>query len=681
MTMKNGYRMLRPIVKLILVCIGVAGSYGMANELPSVCSRDQNVNEFTVLSYHEIADTSETLDSTYAVTLSNFNQQVQWLMANGYHFISVDDILQHRKNKKGLPKKAVLITFDDGYESVYANAYPILKKYKIPAVIGLVGSWMKAKENVDFDGQMIKRSKFLSQAQIKEMIASGLVEVASHSCCLHKGILGNPQGNMQPAATTRQWLADTQRYEDDKSYERRVYNDLLENSTFLKRYTGQQPRVIVWPYGRYNIEVRRIAERLGMNVGLTLDDGSNTRTTPLWGLRRILVDKNMTLRDLELDMWERNANVTDDARTTKAAHVDLDYIYDPDPAQQEKNLNLLLDRIKILGVNTVYLQAFADPDGDGAADYVYFPNRNVPMRANLFNRVSWQIAKRTQVKRIYAWMPMMAWQLPHTHPAAKDKVVTLQVDTTHLNMGYPRLSPFSPKVRKVIREIYDDLSKSAYISGILFHDDVTLSDFEDDSVFARNHYKKWGLAASVTKIRSDRGQFEKWTKLKTEYLDDFAIQLAQIVRERQPGLKTARNLYAQVALNTYAEEWYGQSLSGSIKNYDYTAIMAMPYMEEASDARQFYKDIVMRVQQEQCGLERTVMELQTVNWRKNNEPISSAELSDTIGYLYGMGVHHIAYYPDDLFNNNPDAERIKQDFGQKPLRMHSLVPGNTVSAQ
>ncbi len=42
-------------------------------------------------------------------------------------------------------------------------------------------------------------------------------------------------------------------------------------------------------------------------------------------------------------------------------HIDLDYIYDPDPQQQERNLGHLLDRINAMGVNTVYLQAFSDP--------------------------------------------------------------------------------------------------------------------------------------------------------------------------------------------------------------------------------------------------------------------------------------------------------------------------------
>ncbi|MCX6076252.1 MAG: poly-beta-1,6-N-acetyl-D-glucosamine N-deacetylase PgaB [Campylobacterales bacterium] len=671
-TMKDRNNILKPILKLILVLIGVASSYVMANDLPNACSRDQNVNEFTVLSYHEIANKSETMDSTYAVTPSNFDKQIHWLMDNGFHFVSVDDILKHRKNEKPLPNKAVLITFDDGYQSVYANAYPILKKYKVPSVIALVGSWLQAKDKVDFDGHAIARSKFLSQNEIKEMVGSGLIEIASHSNSSHGGIQGNPQGNMEPAITTRKWLKDKNSYEDEKSYQQRVYNDLSENSLFLEQYTGQKPRVMVWPYGRYNIEVRKIAEQLGMSMGLTLDDGSNTRITPLWGLRRILVEQKMTIEDLKLNMWLRNANWTDDARTTKAAHIDLDYIYDSNPEQTEKNLDALLLRIQKLEINTVYVQAFADPDANGAADYVYFPNRNVPMRTDLFNRVAWQIAKCTQVKRIYAWMPMLAWELPQSNAAAKEMVETLQVDPTHLNMGYPRLSPFSDKAKKVIKEIYEDLAKSSYIDGILFHDDVTLSDFEDDSEFAHQQYKKWGLAQTINEIRADRKQFITWTKLKTQYLDEFAMELAQIAEDQQPGLKTARNLYAQVALNNNSEEWYAQNLAQSIKNYDYTAIMTMPYMEQASDPVLFYDEIVKRVKEEQCGLERTVIELQTVDWRKGNEPISSKELESTIKHLYDSGVHHVAYYPDNLFINNPNADMMKQVFSQKPMRMHTI---------
>ena len=674
---KDKLNIFKPVLKLIFLLISFT-NYAVAQELPNMCSRDQNVNEFTILSYHEVADKGETLDSTYTVTPVHFAEQIKWLLNNGYHFINVDDIIKYRKEKKPLPDKAVLLTFDDGYQSVYANAYPIIKKYKIPTVIALVGSWLKSKDKVNFSGQIIDRNKFLSQKEIRDMVASGLVEIGSHSYDLHRGIQGNPQGNMEPAVTTHQYLADKHIYEDEKSYEKRVTDDLAENNRFLKNYTGQKPRVIAWPYGHYNKVVRHIAEKLGIPIGLTLDDGSNTRLTPLWGLRRILVDGTMTLKDLEMNMWSRNSNFTDDDHVTKAAHIDLDYIYDPDPVQTEINLGDLLERIKALGVNTVYLQAFADPDANGAADYVYFPNRNVPVRADLFNRVAWQIATRTNVKRIYAWMPMIAWQLPQNNPASKDTVVTLQVDSTHLNMGYPRLSPFSKKAQKVIKEIYEDLGKSAYIDGILFHDDVTLSDFEDDSEPAHQQYKKWGLEGSVAKIRADKDQFQKWTKLKTKYLDDFAMELAQIVREEQPGLLTARNLYAQVALNKNAEEWYAQNLAESIKYYDYTAIMAMPYMEQAENAKLFYDNIVKNVKEQKCGIERTVIELQTVNWRKGDEAISPLELSGTINYLYGLGVNHIAYYPDNQFKNNPNVEMMRKDFSKKTLQMHTLNPSNAI---
>jgi biofilm PGA synthesis lipoprotein PgaB len=668
---KDKYTVFKPMVKLVLVLIGLTSSYAMAKNLPNGCSWDQHANEFMVLSYHEIAQKSEILDSPYAVSPSNFDAQMLWLKKNGYHFISVDDILKYKKREKMLPDKPVLITFDGGYQSVYANAYPILKKHKIPTVIALVGGWLQAQESVDLNGQKIERNKFLSQEEIKEMLKSGLVEIASNSYLSHEGVQGNPQGNIEPAITTRQWFEDKKSYEDEATYNQRIASDLQKNSDFLQQYTGQKPRVMVWPYGHYNVEARKIAEKLGMPIGLTLDDGSNTRLTPLWGLRRIVIEQNMTLQDLELEILVRNANFTDNEIAIKATQIDLDYIYDSNPEQQEKNLNALLERIKSLGVNTVYLQAFADVDANGAADNVYFPNRNIPMRSDLFNRVAWQIATQTQVKHVYAWMPMLAWQLPKENIAANESVITLQVDPTHLNMGYPRLSPFSEKAQKVIKEIYEDLGKSAYIDGILFHEDVTLSDFEDDSEAAHVEYKKWGLSQSVATIRADKKQFAKWTQRKIEYLDNFATQLAQIIRDEQPGLKTARNLYAQVALDKNAQDWYSQNLTQSIQHYDYTTIMAMPYMEQANDELKFYDEIVKHVKKEQCGLKRTVLELQTVDWREDNEPISSEELNSTIKHLYDLGIHHIAYYPDNMYDNTPDANTIKEAFAQKPLRIHT----------
>lgn len=616
--------------------------------------------KLTVLSYHEISDTTDSLVPLYSVPPANFEHQMAWLRDNGYHFVSLDDVLADHAGKRQLPPKAVLITFDDGYHSVYVNAYPILKKYRIPSVMALVGSWLEEKGTVNFAGQQIPRSQLLSAAEIREMSDSGLVEMASHTFGMHEGLVGNPQDNTEPAATTRLYFAADKNYETEPTYRQRVYDDLKQSSEQIFQYTGKRPRAIAWPYGSYNQTCQQFAEKLGMKIGLTLDDGANMESTPLWGLRRILVERGMTLADLRLEIQIRNQNLTDNDRPQKVMQVDLDYIYDEDPQQQEKNLGHLLDRIAILGVNTVYLQAFADPDADGSADAVYFPNRHLPMRADLFNRVAWQIRTRTPVSRVYAWMPMIAWELPASEPAANDKVVTLPSGKAdHINMGYSRLSPFSPRAKQVIREIYQDLGRATTLDGLLFHDDVTLSDYEDNSRFALATYKRWGLPGSVTQIRKSDKLMQLWTQHKINYLDHFANQLADLVRQDQPELKTARNLYSRVVMDPKSEVWYAQSLPSSLAHYDFTAIEAMPYMENAPEPLPWLQDLVNRVKAQPNALHKTVFELQTVDWRYDDKPIPSQELADTIRTLYSWGVEHVGYYPDNLFTNNPDPALIR----------------------
>lgn len=623
--------------------------------------------KLTVLSYHEIAERDQALVPEYAVTPTNFVRQMDWLRNNGYHFVSVSDVLADRDGKKPLPEKAVLITFDDGYQSVYDHAWPIIKMFRIPAVIAVVGNWLEEKDHVNFDGKSVPRAQLLSWDELREMSQSGLVEIGSHSFDLHHGLQGNPQGNMQPAATTRRYLPESKGYENEASYRQRVQADLKRNNDLIRRYIGKSPRVIAWPYGRYNNIARDIALQQGMPIGLTLDDGANVDDTPLWGLRRILVERGMSLWDLNREITIRNQNLSDNDRPQKIMHVDLDYVYDPDPAQQEKNLGHLLDRIAVMGVNTVYLQAFSDPDGNGSANAVYFPSRHIPMRADLFNRAAWQIRTRTPVKRLYAWMPLLAWELPAGEPGANDKVVTQASDKAdHLNMGYIRLSPFSPAARQTIRDIYQDLSRSAAIDGLLFHDDVTLSDYEDASEFGLKAYKEWGLPGNLAAIRKSDDLLGRWTILKINALDDMAMEMADLVRAEQPALKTARNLYARVVQNPRAEVWYSQSLDNSLAHYDFTAIMAMPYMEKAADPAAFFRELVAAVNEHPGGMAKVVFELQSVDWDNNNRLIPTRELADTIRSLYGMGVQHVGYYPDMLHSDHPDPAVLKPVLDSKP---------------
>ena len=634
--------------------------------LTPVATHATNFDRLTVISYHEIEEPAEALIPDYAVSPTMFVRHIDWLRNNGFVFVSVDQVLAAKRGETPLPPKAVLLTFDDGYQSVYTHAWPLLRMLKIPSVISVVTRWQESTERVDYAGKQVARNKFLSWDILKEMQSSGLVEIASHTHDLHHGLKANPQGSAQPAATARRY--DTIRgYEVEVDYLKRIDADLRLSRDLIRKRIGTAPRIVTWPYGKYNEMVESAALKNGMPIGLTLDDGDNHAGVPMSRLRRILVESKMNIGDLRYAINIRNRGFTENDRPQKIAHIDLDYIYDPDPEQQRRNIDHLVDRLTWIGVNAVYLQAFADPDANGSADAVYFPNRHLPVRADLFSYVAWEIRTRTPVRRVYAWMPLLAWELPAGHPVAADKVVTLPGKSSDaLNMGYKRLSPFSKRARTVISEIFEDLAQNTSFEGVIYHDDITLSDFEDAHPDALATYRSWGLPEAVADIRADDDTLGRWTVLKINALDQFASEVSATVRRYKPSLITARNLYAQVAINPRAEVWYAQALENSLANYSFTAIMAMPYMEQATDPIAFQKRILAGIERFPSARNRIVFELQTVDWRFNQKPIPVDEIAATIGMLYDAGVIHIAYYPDMLFDSHPDAAKMRAVFAKQP---------------
>jgi len=619
-------------------------------------------SKLIVLCYHEVAENAQSLSDPYAINVKRLAQQLSWMQGQGYHFVSVDQILADRNGGAPLPDKAVLLSFDDGYRSAYTKVFPILKQFKAPAVLGLVGSWLTPRDDqeVKYGDLNVPRNRFLSWDQIREMQSSGLIEFANHSFAMHKGIIANPQGNSEPALSSLAWAQG--RYETPDAYAARVREDLGRNSALIQKQTGHAPRVMVWPYGSYNLSAARIAGNLGMPLTLSLDVGVNTAQTPLYALKRVLMDARTQLPDLA-EQFRQLTTYPDGIRPdpSRIMQVDLDYIYDPDPKQTEANLSRLLDRVQAMGVSTVYLQAFADPDGTGEAKALYFPNRRMPMRADLFNRVAWQLQTRCGV-RVYAWMPLLAFKLPASDAAADKLVLAAARDNGAARVqGYRRLSPYSTEARQAIRDIYLDLARSSHFSGLLFHDDATLSDDEDVSAEALASYQAQGLTLSPTVWRHDPALLKRWTDEKIRRLDDFSSELADIVRAYQPELRTARNYYAPVVLNPESQTWFSQSYASGLNHYDRVAIMAMPYMEQAREPKQWMRALFNRVAAVPGALDKTVFELQTVDWRTQT-PIPTNELAQTVKNLNTWGARHIAYYPDDLFKDQPKLSVFKRVF-------------------
>jgi biofilm PGA synthesis lipoprotein PgaB len=628
-------------LKKIFLLIFLAGFFGTA------LAKEPR---FLILNYHDILSAEEARQSLNKmdVGVEHLDEHLTWLKKNGYKIVSVQNILDAAVGKHALPDKAVLLTFDDGYLSFYTRVFPLLKKHRYPAMVALVGTWMDGNVTAEEPGKPL-----LNWEQVREMVQSGLVEVASHSYDLHKGVNANPQASSQAAAVTRLYDDPMLVYETDEQYRERIYAALLKSAEFIFQHAGIRPRVMVWPYGEYNQIAVQASREAGMPMTMGLIDGANT-LADISALRRlIMVDNPDVGQFAELVTGMRTGG------TLRVAHLDMDYLYDKDPEQTELNLDAVVQRIKDMHINTVYLQAYADPDGDGNADALYFPNRHLPIKQDLFSRVAWQLKTKARVS-VYAWMPIMAYQgkTPESWYVQEWRDGKAQ-SSSHI---YKRLSPFNPEARQYVAEIYEDLAKHCNFDGILFHDDGILSDYEDVSPLALSFTKEaWGLPDQFEQLHATGKSRMAWAQHKTELINRFTDELASRVRIYRPGIKTARNFYALPLLKPYSEEWYAQSFTSFLAHYDYVAIEAMPFMEEAKNPRQWLTQLVKAAAKQPDGLKKTVFELQTVNW-KTHQKIPMPVFIEQLELLKKLGANHIGYYPDNVFEDQPRLTDLQQHF-------------------
>jgi biofilm PGA synthesis lipoprotein PgaB len=611
-----------------------------------------------VLGYHDVEDA--TADQAFmSVRTANLAEQFAWLKANGYQAVSVDQILAARKNGPALPDKAVLLTFDDGYSSFYERVLPLLKAYQWPAVLAPVGVWVDtpAGQKVDFGGLPVDRKRFLTWQQVSEISHSGLVEIAAHTNALHYGALANPQGNLQPAAVTRLYDAQRGEYESEADYSTRIERDVKQISDKIQAATGRKPRVWVWPYGAASGTALQIVGEQGYELALTLEDGMSTLSSLQDGPRQLING------DPDIGRFADQVTGVEASPLMRIAHVDLDYVYDPDPQQMDANLGELVQRIADMRISTVFLQAYADPEGDGLVKSLYFPNRHLPMRADLFNRVAWQLRTRAKVE-VFAWMPVLSFdlgpELQRVQRWSENGAVAVSKEQ------YRRLSPFDPKARQQIGEIYEDLARHTNFTGVLYHDDALLSDFEDASPAALAAYRKAGLPGDIASLRADEDTLQRWTRYKSRYLIDFTHELTSKVKAiRGPQIKTARNMYAEPILNPYSETWFAQNLDDFLAAYDWTAPMAMPLMEGISkeDSNAWLDRLVKRIAERPDALSRTVFELQARDWSTpQGKPIDTELLVQWMHRLQWNGVRNYGYYPDDFINDQPRLQEVRPAF-------------------
>ena len=137
-----------------------------------------------------------------------FERQLQWLTGRGFHFATVSELLDSNP-----PPRTVVLTFDDGYADNFTHALPLLQKYRAKATLYLVADreegsdWSTKKKAHHNTGELAREPK-LSDAQVHEMLSSGVFELGAHTLTHANLARLDTVAKQHEIAGSKQWLEE-----------------------------------------------------------------------------------------------------------------------------------------------------------------------------------------------------------------------------------------------------------------------------------------------------------------------------------------------------------------------------------------------------------------------------------------------------------------------------------------
>lgn len=231
--------------------------------------------DVSVLMYHHIVSTGDKNDFPYIYTrkLEQFERDMAYLRDYGYNTITIRQLVDFMENGTRLPERPVVITFDDGFESVYKYAYPILRRNSQKAILAIIVS------KVGLEGT--KEPAYCSWEQLEEMEASGVIEIVSHTHDLH------PEPTILKVILHKLGLnVKKLKNESWEEYETRVKNDLLLSKKIIEDKLDKRVNTLAWPWGSHGELDKKVAEEVGYKYFFTTEDGSNRHGSDVTEIRR-----------------------------------------------------------------------------------------------------------------------------------------------------------------------------------------------------------------------------------------------------------------------------------------------------------------------------------------------------------------------------------------------------------
>lgn len=230
-----------------------------------------------ILLYHHVDD--DTPPST-TISPNEFRGHLEYLRNNNFNVMPLDEMLDKLSSQQAIAEKAVAISFDDGYESIYQIAFPLLQEFNFPFTVFV--------STGPIDRQ---QGNYMNWAEIAEMSSAG-VTIANHMV-EHPYMLERMENETQ-----QQWL-------------NRLREEILEAQASIKQYTGQDHKLLAYPYGEYDPQIKQLVASLGF-IGLAQNSGAVGFNTDFLAVPRY-----------PLAGIYANLNTARTKFATKAFHVDL----------------------------------------------------------------------------------------------------------------------------------------------------------------------------------------------------------------------------------------------------------------------------------------------------------------------------------------------------------------------
>lgn len=192
-----------------------------------------------ITQYHHVA--IGTPPST-TISPQDFRVHLEYLRDNAFNVMPLDQMLNSLRNQQAIPDKSVAITFDDGYTSIYEEAFPMLQEFGMPFTVFVSTQPINDKQR-----------GYMSWDQIREMSDAGVL-IANHMVNHH-------------------YMLNRLDNESDSDWLQRQREELLLAEEQIKLNTGQNLRYMAYPFGEFDAAIKSMLAEEGF-VGLAQNSGA-----------------------------------------------------------------------------------------------------------------------------------------------------------------------------------------------------------------------------------------------------------------------------------------------------------------------------------------------------------------------------------------------------------------------